>query len=260
MPSGGRVVERRDREPSELAALMCPIRAVCAARPPRRRRRTRRRGRGGERHPAEADALDHRRVADVERRVLARVAVAQQRVLDRRRGRGEPAAGRPASWIPTSVPLRAISETTLEPSRPPAASDAHLAAAIVRFRKKWWLPAMKRADASPPTRRERRRELADQQVARRLAAHVQLVAHVQPLGGEPEHVDGPACSSSRASAGPSSSRKNRSRSTDSSSPTPNHSVRPGPSLSVENARVPGASSATTQTGIDGEQTPVIGPT
>ena len=36
--------------------------------------------------------------------------------------------------------------------------------------------------------------------------------------------------------------------------------RPGPSLSVENARAPRASSSTTQTGIEGEQTPVIGPT
>ena len=69
---------------------------------------------------------------------------------------------------------------------------------------------------------------------------------------------GPRRSNSAASRGPSSSRKKRSRSTDSSSPTPNHSVLPGPSFSVENARR--SPSSTTQTGIEGEQTPVIGPT
>ena len=74
----------------------------------------------------------------------------------------------------------------------------------------------------------------------------------------PKTSTGPRRSSSRASGGPSSSRKKRSRSTASSSPTPNHSVRPGPSLSVEKARAP--PSSTTHTGIDGEQTPVIGPT
>ena len=42
----------------------------------------------------------------------------------------------------------------------------------------------------------------------------------------------------RASSGPARSRRKRARSTASSSPTPNHSVRPGPSLSVENARTP----------------------
>ena len=44
--------------------------------------------------------------------------------------------GMPASWMPTSVPLREISETTLEPAQSAVASEAHLAAAIVRFRKK----------------------------------------------------------------------------------------------------------------------------
>ena len=142
--------------------------------------------------------------------------------------------GIPASWMPTSVPLREISDTTLEPAQSAVASDAHLAAAIVRFRKKWWLPARNRAASSPPIDRERRREVAEQQVAGRLAAHVQLVAHVQPLGGEPEDVDRPAVRrASAASRGPRSSRKKRSRSTASSSPTPNHSVRPGPSFSVE---------------------------
>ena len=80
----------------------------------------------------------------------------------------------------------------------------------------------------------------------------------RPWAARSKTSTGPRRSSSAPSRGPSSSRKNRSRSIDSSSPTPNHSVLPGPSLSVEKARC--EPSATTQTGIDGEHTPVIGPT
>ena len=110
------------------------------------------RGRGGERHPAEPDALDHRRVADVERRVLGRVAVAQQRVLHRRGRRREPAAGQPGDL---QIPRRcrcatsATRRSSPRPARPRSA--AHLAAAIVRLRKKWWLRDMKRAAGSSPS-------------------------------------------------------------------------------------------------------------
>ena len=51
---------------------------------------------------------------------------------------------------------------------------------------------MNRAAASPPSAANAGAQVAHQQVAGRLAAHVQLVAHVQPLGGEPEDVDRPA--------------------------------------------------------------------
>ena len=86
-------------------------------------------------------------------------------------------------------------------------------------------------------RRERRRELADQQVARGLAAHVQLVAHVEALRRRARRRrPGRDARAGARAADPSSSRKKRSRSIDSSSPTPNQSVRPGPSFSVEYAR------------------------
>ena len=97
--------------------------------------------------------------------------------------------GSPATWMPMSVPLRVIRTTTLEPADARAASDAHFAAAIVRFRKKWWLPAMNRAARSPPSAANPAQQVAHQQVAGGLAAHVQLVAHLQALRGQREHVD-----------------------------------------------------------------------
>ena len=54
----------------------------------------------------------------------------------------------PLRRIPNSVPLRAMAVTIVEPSTPAAASAADLAAGIERFRKKWSLPAMKRAAAA----------------------------------------------------------------------------------------------------------------
>ena len=141
--------------------------------------------------------------------------------------------GSPASWMPTSVPLRDISVTTLDPSVPLAASEAHFAAAIVRLRKKWWLPAMKRADASPPIAANAG---ASSRISRFRVAWLRMCSSspiASPSAASAKTSIGPPYSSSCASAGPSSSRKNRSRATASSSPTPNHSVCPGPSLSVE---------------------------
>ena len=119
---------------------------------------------------------------------------------------------------------------------------------------------MKRADASPPSAANAG---ASSRISRLRVAWLRMCSSspmLNPSAASAKTSRGPECSSSRASVGPSSSRKNRSRRTDSASPTPNHNVRPGPSLSVEKARVPDCSSATTQTGIDGEHTPVIGPT
>ena len=117
---------------------------------------------------------------------------------------------------------------------------------------------MKRAEASPPSAANAG---ARSRSSRLPVAWLRMCSSspiCRPCAASPKTSTGPRCSSSRASAGPSSSRKKRSRSTASSSPTPNHSVWPGPSLSVEYARR--SPSSTTQTGIDGEQTPVIGPT
>ncbi len=46
-----------------------------------------------------------------------------------------------------------------------------------------------RGDVLPALGRERGGEVADQEMAGRLAAHVQLVAHLEALRGEPEDVD-----------------------------------------------------------------------
>ena len=164
----------------------------------------------------------------------------------------------PASWIPIVVPLRAISDTTLDPSTAPTASQAHLHAAIVRLRKKWWLPATKRAAASPP---RAAKAVSRSRIRRLPVAWLRMCSSspmFSPWPASESTSTGPRCSSSRASVGPRSSRKKRRRSTASSSATPNHRVRPGPSFSVENARAPPPS--TIHTGIEGEHTPVIGPT
>ena len=170
----------------------------------------------------------------------ALVALAQQRVL--RPARPGAVNQRPGQPGELDAHLGAVARDQRDDARargtPPAASDAHFAAAIVRFRKKWWLPAMKRAARLAAERRERRR-------AARAAAGCRSPGCAcaarrpccRPCAASPNTSIGPAALEQRArAAGPSSSRKKRSRSIDSSSPTPNHSVRPGPSLSVENAR------------------------
>ena len=209
------------------------------ARPPRVAAEERgHRGRRGERHPAQPDALDHRGVADVACGVLA---VRGPRAAARRRrcaaSEMNQRPGMPASWMPTSVPLREISETTLDPATSARGQRRALGRGHRQVQEEVVVAGQEARRGLAAERRERGREVADQQVARGLAAHVQLVAHVQALGGQTEHVDRTAVlEQPRRARGPSSSRKKRSRSTDSSSPTPNHSVRPGPSLRVENAR------------------------
>ena len=159
-----------------------------------------------------------------------------------------------------SVPLRDMSVTSVEPAVPAAASDAHFAAAMTRFRKKRWLPASAAATSSPPSAAKAG---SSRRQSRFVVAWLRMCSSspiCSPWAARSRTSIGPVRSSRRASSGPARSRRKRARSTASSSPTPNHSVRPGPSLSVEKARVPEPSSCTTQTGIEGEQTPVIGPT
>ena len=141
--------------------------------------------------------------------------------------------GRPASWMPISVPLRAIRLTRVEPSVPEAASDAHLAAAIVSGRKKWWLPAMKRATSAPPSSAK---PASSERASIAPVAWLRMCSSspiCSPCAASAKTSTGPQRSSRRAISGPASSRKKRSRAIASSSPTPNHSARPGPSLSVE---------------------------
>ena len=108
--------------------------------------------------------------------------------------------------------------------------------------------------------RERGGEVADQQVARGLAAHVQLVAHLEALRGEREHVDrARRARAARASTGPSVVAE-EAQALDGLVVADAEPERP-PGPLVERRERPHAvaSSSTTQTAIDGEQTPVIGP-
>ena len=168
--------------------------------------------------------------------------------------------GSPASCTAISVPLRDMSVTSVEPTAPAAASEAHLAAAMPRLRKKRWLAVSFAATSSPPS-------AANAGSSRRhnrfVVAWLRMCSSspiCRPCAARSKTSIGPVRASSRARSGPAQSRRNRAPASASSSPTPNHSVRPGPSFNVENARTPAASSSTTHTGIDGEQTPVIGPT
>ena len=168
--------------------------------------------------------------------------------------------GSPATCSPMSVPLRDMSVTSDDPAVPAAASDAHFAAAMTRFRKKWWLPASTAATSSPPSAAKAGSSWRQSRFAVAWLRMCSSSPICSPWAARSRTSIGPVRSSRRASSGPARSRRKRARSTASSSPTPNHSVRPGPSLSVEKARAPVPSSSTTQTGIEGEQTPVIGPT
>ena len=119
---------------------------------------------------------------------------------------------------------------------------------------------MKRAASSPPTTARAGAQLADQQVAGRLAAHVQLVAHVQALRGQPEDVDRPAVLEHARQPRPEVVAE-EAQPLDRLVVADPEPQRPARALVErrERARADVASS-TTQTGIDGEQTPVIGPT
>ena len=80
-----------------------------------------------------------------------------------------------------------------------------------------------------------------------------------PWAARPNTSTGPALlEQPRRAAARARRGRSAGRSTASSSPTPNHSVRPGPRSASRTRAAP--PSSTTHTGIDGEQTPVIGPT
>ena len=234
-----RVVTRGDREArrARRADLGHQPRAGDAP-PPRRRRRTRRR-RGRRRAPCRRG---RRTRSPRSRRCRARrrlgETLAQQRVPTDAAGAVGPAAREPGEL--DSRPRSHCGRSRrprVEPLHPAEAKEAHLAAAMVRGRKKWWLPATKRAGVLAAERRERRREVAEQQVARRLAAHVQLVAHVQALGGEVEHVDRAlAGRGGAASRGPTGRRGRTPGARARRVAAPNQSVLPGPSFRVEKAR------------------------
>ena len=102
----------------------------------------------------------------------------------------------PDTWMPKSVPLRAIATTIVEPSMSRAASSASLHAGIARLRKKWSLPPTKRSALAHVLGRvagrdHRRGEVAEQHQRAGPVAVVRLVAHLQHLGEDPGDVDRP---------------------------------------------------------------------
>ena len=169
-------------------------------------------------------------------------------------GRACPRAGSPRRRRCGRSATRRSSPTTSS-----SASDAHLDAAMVRFRKKWWLPAMNRAAASPPTTAIDARQVAQQQVAGRLAS---ACAARRPCSGPGRRARRRRSARGARASAPAAGRGRRGRSA-AARPTRRRrrrttaSARRPRSASRTRAREP---SSTTQTGIDGEQTPVIGPT
>ena len=101
------------------------------------------------------------------------------------------------SWMPKSVPLRAMTVTSEESGSPSAASSMHLPIGIERFRKKWSLPFTNSRTRAAFSRSSVARTTAGRQLAeeeRRAGAVpvVPLVAHLERLGDQVLQVDRPA--------------------------------------------------------------------
>ena len=135
--------------------------------------------------------------------------------------------GMPASWMPTSTPLREISDTTLEPGH------------LHRERRALGRRHRQVQEEVVVAGHEARRLLAaddGERAARSRSSRFPVAWErmcssspmFRPCAASPNTSIGPRCLEHRARRGPRSSRKKRSRATDSSSPTPNHSVRPRP--------------------------------
>ena len=96
--------------------------------------------------------------------------------------------------MPKSVPLRAITVTTVEPGMPAAAAVCSLQAGITRLRKKWSLPETNRTASRDVGRREpgvdqRREHLAQEHQRPGPVAVVALVAHLHHLRDDRLEVD-----------------------------------------------------------------------
>ncbi len=123
----------------------------------------------------------------------------------------------PASWMPKSVPLRAIAVTTVAPGIPAAAAVCSLAAGITRLRKKWSLPPMNRAtratspDGKPLSTRWGSRSRSSMRVPARLRlCPSSPMASICPTIALTS--TGPCTRTAARSAGPSTAPIQRSRS------------------------------------------------
>ena len=126
----------------------------------------------------------------------------------------------PETWMPKSVPLRAIATTSVDPGTSRAASVASLQAGMPRLRKKWSLPPTNRAASATSEVGRARVDEVGQQLAQEhqrpgAVAVVPLVAHLQHLGGDRLDVDRAGFARERTavcSSGPRTSDIQRSRS------------------------------------------------
>jgi hypothetical protein len=114
----------------------------------------------------------HGRVADVQRARRLAEALAQSASCTAAAGAVNQRPGRPLSWIPMSVPLRAIRQTRLEPATPPAAIDAALGGRHREVQEEVVVAGDEPRGLLTTDVRERREQRAHEEVARGLAAHV----------------------------------------------------------------------------------------
>ena len=170
----------------------------------------------------------------------------------------------PETRMPKSVPLRAMTVTSVEPATPPAGSTIDFPAAIARFRKNWSLPARnsaRRATAwwRPPTFAipgiiARVSSAVAARLRWCISSAMRSACAISARRSMPPSARSPAPSS-----GPASVAIQLRRASTLSSLAPYRSTLPSPSLIVAWPRVPWARFSTTNTGIEGVTTPAIGP-
>ena len=118
-----------------------------------------------------------------------RVAAAQHRVLHRRRGRLEPAPGQPGHPDAHVGPVAGEQGDHRRPGNALGGQRRRLGRGHGQRQEEVVVAGHEPRDVLAAQRCEAGRQEAQQQRAGGLAAHVQLVAHVQPLRGERQDVD-----------------------------------------------------------------------
>ena len=171
----------------------------------------------------------------------------------------------PETWMPNSVPLRAIATTMVDPGMSRPASAATLPAGMERLRKKWSLPLMNRNAATmsslraPLSSRSGVISRNNSEVAARLRLwHSSPICRAWAM--RLRTSTGPRLWSVAASRGPSTRSNHRRRSMTSGEYAPYRRTFPRPSFNVQYARRPLSSSSSTDTGIEALTTPAMGPT
>ena len=156
-----------------------------------------------------------------------------------------------------------MATTIEERSTPAAASATAFEAGIVRFRKKWSLPAMKRATAATSAAGSSSSIRAG--ISSRSSSEVPARLRLwpsSPIWSAWAIIARRSIGSRRArpNTRASTSRIHARRSSTDASLAPYRSTLPSPSLNVQNARLPWAAFSITHIGIEALTTPAIGPT